>query len=233
MRIDLFCLPYAGGSVAIYRDWLKYAASHINVIPLEYAGRGTRYCEPLYKNFEECIEDLYGIVKKNIEHDKTFALFGHSMGALVAYEITLKLKADNLIPKHLFISSRVPPHLSQFNYFSSLTNDQFLLRLEKMGGTPKEFFKENELIDIYLPIIKNDFRIIEEYLSSNQTFSSEGILCNTSGFFGKEENIIEEMQEWNRYIAKEYKVFQMQGDHFYLNKEEKSLIKLINSILSV
>ncbi|AVK97691.1 thioesterase [Lysinibacillus sphaericus] len=231
MNINLICLPFAGGSAAVYRDWVDFVAPYINVIPLEYAGRGKRFIEPLYENFESCIEDLYNIVIKHIENNENFALFGHSMGAHIAYELTLKLKTDNVIPKHLFISSRVPPHLSHINY-SSLTKEQFLLKLEKMGGTQKEFFKNKELIDIYLPIIRNDFRILEEYLITNHTVRSDGVMCNTSGFFGKEENIFEEMQEWKQYIDKEYNVFKMQGNHFYLNIDKENLINLINLILS-
>ncbi|CAM5474781.1 Thioesterase OS=Lysinibacillus sphaericus OX=1421 GN=LS41612_16125 PE=3 SV=1 [Lysinibacillus sphaericus] len=101
-----------------------------------------------------------------------------------------------------------------------------------MGGTQKEFFKNKELIDIYLPIIRNDFRILEEYLITNHTVRSDGVMCNTSGFFGKEENIFEEMQEWKQYIDKEYNVFKMQGNHFYLNIDKENLINLINLILS-
>src|SRR5476649_2659194 len=90
-KIKLFYFPYSGGSSVVYEKWRKQLCPSIELIPVEYAGRGTRFTVPLCENINEMVEDAFHIIKKHLD-GTSYSFFGHSLGALVAYELSHKLK---------------------------------------------------------------------------------------------------------------------------------------------
>src|SRR5580693_7148326 len=103
IRLRLFCFPYAGGSAAVYREWARYLPSPVEVVPIEYPGRGGRLSEPAFKVLPELLEALHPEIVPLL--DIPFAFFGHSMGASVAFELSRILRKQNgILPKHLFVS---------------------------------------------------------------------------------------------------------------------------------
>lgn len=111
-KITLFCFPYAGGSAVAYNKWKKYNNTNIEIIPIELAGRGKRFGEELYDKIEDAVDDVYEIVKSNI--NGPYGLFGHSMGSIIAYELARKINNSNLPnPEYIFVSGRKPPHIEE------------------------------------------------------------------------------------------------------------------------
>ncbi|WP_268906141.1 thioesterase II family protein [Clostridium hydrogenum] len=98
----LFCLPYAGGSEAIYYKWKDYLSPSIQLIPIELKGRGKRYNETFYETLDEAINDIFKWIKERIMNDD-YAIYGHSMGSILAYELYYKVISEKLRkPKHIF-----------------------------------------------------------------------------------------------------------------------------------
>ena len=114
--ILLFCFPYAGGSSAVYNQWQKCLhKTNIHLKPIELAGRGGRIAEPLYANVELLIDDVFKKIAKDIT-EGPFAFFGHSMGAMIAYELYQKLRIQAVqLPSYVFFSGRKAPHSDGIN----------------------------------------------------------------------------------------------------------------------
>ena len=163
-QITLFCLPHAGGSSAFYGKWKQYFNDEIQIYPLELKGRGRRNREELYSSFEEAVEDIYSEIQPLL--NKPFAILGHSMGGLLSYEVSCKIKQrDSIDPFHLFISGKGAPNCQSTTRknMHQLPNIEFSNEVQKLGGTPKEVFQNEMLSNYFIPLLKADYKIFEEY----------------------------------------------------------------------
>ena len=185
--INLFCFPYAGGSSSIYSKLKHFADKNIKVTPVELAGRGQRISEPLNKNMAEVINDVYDKISTSVG-EQPFVLFGHSMGSSIVLELAQKiLKNKKVEPLHLFISGRCPPILyKNCKKTYDLPDEAFIHEVYELGGTPKEVFENRELRNIFLPILRSDYKLIEEY---NYIEKDEKLSCDITVFDGKEDKM--------------------------------------------
>ncbi|MEL7001989.1 MAG: thioesterase domain-containing protein, partial [Bacteroidota bacterium] len=160
--LKLFCLPYAGGSASVYNPWKDHLDRSIQLVPVELAGRGSRIKEPLNTSRKEAVDDIYQIIRSDIENHP-YMIFGHSMGALMTFDLVHKIKVNNMpIPRHLFFSGASAPHLrDEKKKYHLMSPEEFEKEVRNLGGTPPEFFQHQELIDMFLPILKNDFKMAE------------------------------------------------------------------------
>lgn len=232
-KIKLFCLPYAGGSArTVYANWRKTIAPSIELIPVELAGRGQRIAEPFYKSFEHAVEDAYAIVTSQAG-DSDYALFGHSMGAHISYELTHKMiESGKKPPLHLFASGRRAPHTQRESdkIMHKLSESEFKEELLKLNGTPKELFEHPELLELIIPILRNDYRILEVYGSSPER---EPLNIPFTIFNGdKDELNEEEVEGWKRHSTLKCTYHTFDGDHFFINQHYLKVIELINSTLT-
>lgn len=227
-KIRLFCLPYAGGSSVIFNKWESQLNSFINVIPIELAGRGKRFTEPLYSDFHEAVNDVFNIIKDNLECP--YAFFGHSMGSMLIYELCHKIKEKGLpSPMHVFFSGRKAPNIiSEEELIHKLPRDEFKQKIIELGGTPEELFENQELFDLFLPILKADFKIVEEY----KYIKKRKLDCNVTILYGKEEhsNIIH-ITDWKKHTENSCITFSFEGGHFFINEKLDEVLNVVNSIL--
>ncbi len=227
-KIKLLCLPYAGGSASMYMEWEKYLDPSIEVVPLELAGRGRRINQSLYSSVEEAVEDLLKMVDDEIDQG-SYAIFGHSMGAMLAYELAVKIREKKWNePLHLFFSGRGAPNVQpkdEKNYHL-LEDEEFKLKLKEMGGTPPEFFKYPELVELFIPLLRNDFKISSTYFTKRNLMPFD---CNFSIFIGKEEDISAQSAEsWKEHTMGICSLYYLNGGHFFINKDTQALVKLVN-----
>lgn len=228
-KIKLFCLPYAGGSVTVYYKWKAYLNEYVEFIPIEYKGRGQRMKEPFYNSIEEGVDDVFSIIEDQIT-DSNYMFFGHSMATLFLYELAHKIQ-DELLPPpiHMFLSGRTPPHWHK-NYepTESMSDTEFLLKLKKYGGTSEEFFKSKELLQIFLPILRSDYKIVEDY---DYTKKKERIDTNISFLFSNKDNhvTIDKVETWKDYITGNLKIFKFTGGHFFIHDFNQKIVRIINN----
>src|SRR5471030_1190282 len=138
-KIKLFCFPYAGGSSVIYENWRKKLSPSIELIPIEYAGIGSRFAEPLFENINDVVEDVFHAIKKHLNTTIEYSFFGHSMGALIAYELSHKLtQLKYTAPVHIFFSGKLAPHIeNEYKPIHALEDVEFKEMLLKLGGTSR------------------------------------------------------------------------------------------------
>lgn len=230
-KVKLFCFPYAGGSTVIFNKWRQYLDTGIELIPIELAGRGKRILEPLYGDVTAAIEDVYEIVSKII-NGYPFAFFGHSMGAMISYQLCQKLHKMNLrSPVHVFFSGRSAPHINKPNdkKYHLLRDDEFKKEVINLGGTPPEFFNHPELLEVFLPLLKNDFKLAETDFFNNEINPLD---CNISVFFGKDENLTKEQCiGWKKHTKNICNIHYFEGGHFFINNEAEQILKIVNNTL--
>lgn len=230
-KIKLFCLPYAGASAIVYSRWKKYLSSEIEICPVELAGRGRRFSSPNYSSMEEAVEDVYNSIKHNLD-DVPYALFGHSMGSIIAFELYYRIKRlKHKGPVHIFFSGRGAPknHSLDRKVIYHLPDDEFLKEVMEYGGMPEEFVGNRELLDIFMPVLRSDFKIIDTY---NYIQGNEKIDCNITVLNGIEDNTIKgSINDWEDYISGTFQVVNFDGGHFFINNQEESVTNVINKVL--
>jgi medium-chain acyl-[acyl-carrier-protein] hydrolase len=231
LHSQLFCFPYAGASSVVFNSWKKLLAPDIHLIPVELAGRGRRIHEPFYRNVNEAVDDVHNIVTSHINH-LPYAFFGHSMGSMIAYEVAQKLRYSKIAkPRHIFFSGRRAPHIEKPDEKKlHLMNDSdFRREILGLGGTPPEIFEHPELINLFIPLLKNDFRIAETEIRRHEINPFD---FKITIFQGTQDDISkEETEGWRLHCNRECNILYFEGGHFFLHDHREELIKIINAAL--
>lgn len=229
-RLRLFCFPYAGGdSLTIYRKWLQLLPPTIEVCPVQIPGRGIRVSEPPFT-------DLNSIVKAIDEalhplFNKPFAFFGHSMGALISFELARLLRRQRGIePVHLFVSGTGAPQVPDPDPpIYNLPEADFIQELKRMNGTPKEAWENPELIQLMLPILKADFQVCE----THAYVEAPPLDCPLTAFGGLEDRTTrDELEAWRQQTSKRFSLHMFPGDHFFPRVHQETLVKIILTQIS-
>ncbi len=230
-KIKLFCFSFSGGSATIYNKWRPFLSQYIELIPIELPGRGTRIDEPLNNSMNEVINDVFNKIRNNIS-DGRYALLGHSMGATIAYELAYKIRRERYPdPDHIFFSGIGAPNNECRNddFLHLLTDEQLKKEIMNLGGTSNEVFDHPELLDILLPILRNDLKIVETYecnLESN--VYENGITI----FVGKEDKIsAENIFMWKYNTKKLCSIYCFPGNHFFIFNCMKEMSNIISKTL--
>lgn len=229
-KIKLFCLPYAGGSANIYQKWRLGLAKNIELCPIELAGRGSRIADNYYVNLDEAVNDIYNQIADDISKFD-YAIFGHSMGALLAYELIQKIMTLGLRkPVHVFFSGRKPPGTPRKEKLYSLMNPaEFQEKIVALGGTPPELFLYPELKKIFIPLLRSDFAMAETIVDRPEIIP---LTSNISILLGKNEGIpLDLAVKWKTHTIKKCSIHYIEGGHFFLVKQEKAVIDIINEKL--
>lgn len=230
-KTKLFCLPYAGGTSTIFSPWFKYLDKRIELIPIELTGRGSRLLDPLYEDYDHMIEDVSSILKEHIGSD--YAIFGHSLGGYAAYDAVRKLEVENLrMPRHVFLSGVLAPHLINVEKkYQNMGEEEFKEVIRKVGGTPPEFFDYPELLELFLPVLMNDFKMLETREMSMEILPLQ---CDITVLLGTDEsNLLEQNEAWNKYSSKNACIELFEGGHFFLNHHHEKLVNFLNESLTL
>jgi surfactin synthase thioesterase subunit len=231
-KTRLFCFPYAGGSAAVFNDWKPLVPDHLELVAVELAGRGRRIKDPHYDTIADAAADLYNIIKKDLD-TAPYAFFGHSMGAAIALELAYKCIANyHNLPSHIFFSGRNAPHITRESekMFHRMTEQEFRAEVVELGGTSKEFFEHPELLEIFLPLLRNDFKINETYTHQE---GRQPLDCNITVLYSTaDEMLTSDMEEWRKYTDKGFQAIPFEGDHFFISERAEEVIGTIDKILS-
>lgn len=229
-KIKLFCFPYAGGSSVVYQQWNRFINGNIELVPVELAGRGRRINDPMYTTVEEAVDDIYGRIEHQLQGP--YAFFGHSMGAMLSYELTHKIvKSGTRMPEQVFFSGRSAPHVMKEDdkKYHLMENDVFRKEVLELGGTPPEFFEHPELMELFIPLLKNDFRLAETDLYDGRI---DPLPIDINVFLGKDDDLTSDQCEgWKMHTTQSCNIHYFEGGHFFLNDETKGVVDLINGIL--
>lgn len=229
MSKKLFCFPYAGGSAfSIYSRWKgPLLESGVEVVPVEMAGRGSRMGDEFYRSIDDAVDSFLDIVENGSENND-YALWGHSMGAIIVYELAKKLKEKNIkSPQFLLVSGRKPLHIQEDKTAPLyLKPDQeFIEEIISMNGTDPKAFADKSLRDLFLPILKDDFRLLHDYQGIK---GKDHVDVPIVAMKGSEETFDElEYSKWQDLTSAECDILTLEGDHFFINDNLESITEII------
>lgn len=226
--LRLFCFPYAGGSAAVYRGWAERLPAAVDVLPMHPPGRGRRFHDPLRYRLDQQADEATDAIAPLL--DRPYALFGHSMGASLAFEVAQRTRARGLpAPCCLIVSGRAAPHLPpRERPIHGLPDDEFLDEVMRMNGTPTEVLAHPELVQVILPVLHADFEAIETYHPAPRPPLS----CRIVALGGsEEEGGVEAAASWQGYATGGFRSEILPGDHFFLNGRPESLFAILKEEL--
>jgi medium-chain acyl-[acyl-carrier-protein] hydrolase len=230
--IRLFCFPYAGGGASIFVPWIDALAPACEVCPVQLPGRETRFSEPLLNNLSVAA-DLAAQAIAPLCAER-YALFGHSLGAILAYEVAQRFRNMRLrAPESLIVSARrgaLLPHNGRMS--GHLPEDEFKQRLMELNGTPREFLAHPELAGLLLPRVRQDFLLDETYA---QGTNDEPLDCPISSFGGSDDVDVPEdsLRAWSAQTRSRFELTMFPGgDHFFIQSRRDELLNGIRQALA-
>lgn len=228
-RLRLFCFPYAGGGASIFQPWSQSLPPEIQVCAVQLPGRENRMMERPYRHTGPLVEAMAPALAPYL--DLPFAFFGHSLGALIAFELARRLgKHQGLWPIHLFVSGhRAPQLLDRLTPLHDLPEAEFIRKVRLMNGTHEEVFQNAELLKLVLPLLRADFEMAETYAYS----AGEPLDCPISAYGGVEDGDAsrEELLDWRQQSLRTFALRMFPGNHFFLHSARTLVLQAITSEL--
>ncbi len=228
-RLRLFCFPYAGAGASIFQQWSDELPSEIELCAIQLPGRESRLRESPLTRLKPVIQTLVPLLESYL--DLPFALFGHSMGALLSFELVRELRRQNCpLPVHLFVSGRNAPQLPDLKPpIHRLPDSQFIEKIKGFNGTPKEILQDQKLMQQYLPALRADFAILETYFYANEPPFDFPI----TAFGGLEDLQVSqaELTAWEKQTKAEFNLQMFAGDHFFLHSARQELLPVLSTQL--
>jgi medium-chain acyl-[acyl-carrier-protein] hydrolase len=228
-RLRLFCFPYAGGAASVFREWSDGLPADVEVCPIQLPGRGTRLTEPPYSRLSLLVEALIEALLPLL--DKPFALFGHSLGSLVSFELARQIWANHQVrPVRLFVSAGPAPQIPRRNSpIHDLPEREFMAELRRLNGIPAELLSNKELMDVVLPSLRADFELFESY----RYLSGPPLNCPISTFGGLNDDRVnhDDLEAWRDQTAVSFTIRMFPGDHFFLKSTQPLLLRALSQEL--
>ena len=227
-RVRLFCFPYAGGGDSIFRSWQKGLPETIEVCPVQLPGRGSRITEPPFTELNPLVRAAAQALAPHL--DKPFAFFGHSMGALVGFELARRLRRDHgPQPVRLFVSGRCSPQTLRDPFACDLPDSDFQEMLRRYNGTPEEVLEDSELMELVLPVVRADFAVCKSYVYTAEPPFSFPV----TAFGGLEDREVSRdcIAGWREHTTGPFVLRMLPGDHFFLNTSRSLLLEALSKEL--
>ncbi|MER5772295.1 alpha/beta fold hydrolase [Streptomyces sp. NPDC001985] len=214
--VRLVCLPHAGGSASAYHAMSVALAPWAEVLAVQYPGRQDRRLEPCVTSFPELVERLVPVVAGQADH-RPLALFGHSMGATVAFEVARGLRRlpGPRLPAVLFLSGRRAPHIDRAERVHLRDDEGILRELRRLGGSAADALADPELLEVIMPAIRGDYRASETYVHVPQPPLDCPVVALTGD--ADPRAAVPEVEAWREHTEGPFTAHVFPGGHFYLH----------------
>lgn len=216
-RLRLFCVPHAGAGALTFRTWSDSLPADVEICPIQLPGRGSRLAERPFTRLAPLVETLASALGPLL--DRPFALFGHSLGALISFELARRIRSRyGLHPAHLFVSAGRAPHIPHRHApMHALADEELLAALHRLAGTPGELLGNAEWMQIMLPVLRADFAVYETY----EHVTEPPLACPISAFGGLQDHRVGpcDLDAWRSHTDAAFALRMFSGDHFFFLKE--------------
>jgi surfactin synthase thioesterase subunit len=228
--VRLVCLPHAGGSASFFFPVSRALAPEVEVLAVQYPGRQARRLEPAIDNLPDLADQIFAALGELT--DKPLALFGHSMGAMLAYEVALRMQQAGVpAPVRLFASGRRAPSRTRPNEWLHKGPDSAIVaKMRRLGGPGTEALADPEMLELVLPPVRNDYTAVETY----QAEPGRRLDCPVTVLIGDDdpEVTIDEASAWAGHTSGACDVETFPGGHFYLADQGPRVIDRIRRTLA-
>ena len=227
-RMRIYCFSCAGGNAHSYLPWQDLLSARYDICAVQLPGRGARFDEIPFDTLTELVSAFVDVFRRH--SDQPFAFFGHSLGALIAFEVARKLHALKLeMPRHLFVAGCSAPQCrGEQRFLHRLPDAELVEELKSYDGTPHEVISNQELMALVLPAIRSDFALAENYAYK----ASDVLKVPISVLAGKgDEHTTGEMEGWRLETSGPCRVQWFEGRHFFINSERDAVLAYLQEKL--
>jgi len=200
----------------------------IEVLALQYPGRQDRGGEPCVRNIPDLADAIHAALRPRLT--EPYAFFGHSMGAILAFEVACRIaRDDETAPAHLFVSGRRAPSLVRREELHRASTAEFVAEMRALGGTDPRIFADPDLLELVLPTVRGDYTAIETY----RFVPTAPLSCDITALVGDRDPKagIDDAAAWSRHTLGRFRLRIFPGDHFYLSECRAGVFDVISSTL--
>jgi surfactin synthase thioesterase subunit len=222
----LFCFPFAGGAASYFYPFAAALAPQVEVHAVQYPGRQDRHREPCLGTIPELARAVFDVVREAA--DQPYLFFGHSMGAIIAYEVARLLGSAGLPgPEWLLVSGQRAPSRQQPEDFHLRDDEQLVEELRTLGGTDPRWLEDRELLATILPPIRNDYRAIETYAY----VPGPPLSCPVTALAADDDpyTSIPDVAAWREHSTEAFDLRVFTGGHFFLDDCREEVAEIITS----
>ncbi len=226
---QLFCFTFAGGTASFFDQiGQDLAKSNIGCVKLEYAGHGARHREPLYCDYQELADDLFGQFQHIYAHSDcdNYALFGYSMGTITLVEILRRILASVLpAPKHIFLAAHEPHTKAELLTFTPDEMDECVKeRTIRFGTVPEKLLNNKTYWRMYLPLYRHDYTLLAHYNFNNLNLQTT---IPSTIFYSETDTPLKEMKLWEKYFRGRVEYCRYEGQHFFIQQHHEEMARVI------
>lgn len=226
-KIQLFILPFAGGSAAAFTELSSLLAEWIEVYVIEYPGRGSRLSEPFCDTMEDLIEDSKKQIETLRKAELPFALMGYSIGVEVSFDLAQYALDEK--PEYVFFAAREAIHYDTAGHdYVLLKEDDFQKKIIDFGGIDERVIKNKRFLNIYMRPVHADYKLLNQYIYKKE----KGKLgCDMTVFYCEKDTPYEKVKEWETHTEGEIDYFELGENHFFIRKYAREMAEIINQKL--
>lgn len=229
-RLRLFCFPFAGGAAQAFRDWPRALPGWVDTCAVQLPGRWTRRHEPPFRQMEALADAAAAALRPRLE--LPFALLGHSMGAVLAYEVARRLTGAGRPPAGLLVSGCQAPHLPHpWSRLHRLPDDELVAEMSRSrGAIPAEVMAEPEMLALFLPVLRADVEALETYRHRQ----GPPLSCPVTAYGGRDDPTVtrDQLEAWREVTDGRFGLRIFPGQHFYINTARELFLAALLQQLS-
>ncbi len=226
-RTTLLCLPYAGGSASFFLPLARSIGSDVEVLAVQYPGRQDRWREPFMSGIPALADRIAALLAEPDGRD--LAVFGHSMGASIAFEVTTRLEAAGRDVSVLFVSGQRAPSRHRSDGVHLRSDAAILTELQTLDGPGAALMSDAEVARMFLPVIRNDYRALE----THRPDPDARVQAPVTAFAGEQDPrvLVSEVADWNRHTSGEFALHLYRGGHFFLSSHQVDMTRRMRDTL--
>ncbi len=224
-EVRVVAFPHAGGSATYFFPASQALSPDVELLAVQYPGRQDR-------RHEEHVDDLHRLADLVVPEilpyaDRPLVLFGHSMGATLAFEVALRMARAGVVPKGLFVTGRRAPSSFRDERVHLYRDDDFVAEVKGLSGTDPRMFEDRETLMMILPGLRSDYRAAETYRYEE----SAPLDCPITVLIGEDDAMVtvDEARMWGRHTTASFTLRVMPGGHFFLNEDATAVIGLLRN----
>lgn len=224
--VSLVCFPHAGGSASFFLPMSRALAPAVDILAIQYPGRQDRYQEPPLDSIADLADQIYSQLRK--ADLGRLALFGHSMGATIAFEVARRLESDQQSTVlRLFASGRRAPSIATSSQVHLLDAERLMAEIRRLSGTELELIDDDELLRASIPVLRSDYKAIETYPGA----PGVQVACPITALVGSYDPLtsVEQASAWKYHTRDHFDLCVFPGGHFYLAPQGEHLFREVST----
>ncbi|MFG3510722.1 thioesterase II family protein [Streptomyces sp. NPDC047821] len=226
--VRLVCLPHAGGSASFYFPVARELSPRVEVLAVQYPGRQDRRTEPAVTDLEALADRIAAALGPWT--DRPYALFGHSMGAVLGFEVARRMEAAGDGPTELFVSGRRAPGVDRADEWHPETDEEVVAEIRKLDGTGDALLDDEETLRMILPALRADYRAVRGY----RYRPGPPLDCPVTALTGDRDPraLVEEVRAWEHHTRSGFGLRVLPGGHFYLVDQQAEVLRTVEDRLA-